>query len=118
MREPVGAWVVEGLSTPKSRFEAVRTAGLADFVNRHAEMSLLRERQRLAWQGEGQIVLTSGEPGIGKSRLVAALAAQIGIEPQSWFQYQCSPYPAGSETSFEVRCQLGPPVRRQAATCR
>jgi len=96
MREPVGAWVVEGLSTPKSRFEAVRTAGLADFVNRHAEMSLLRERQRLAWQGEGQIVLTSGEPGIGKSRLVAALAAQIGIEPQSWFQYQCSPYHAGS----------------------
>lgn len=94
--EPAGAWVVEGLSTPKSRFEAVRTAGLADFVNRHAEMSFLRERHRLAWQGEGQVILMSGEPGIGKSRLVAALAAQIGIQPHHWFQYQCSPYHAGS----------------------
>jgi predicted ATPase/class 3 adenylate cyclase len=96
MGEPVGAWVVEGLSTPKSRFEAVRTTGLADFVNRHAEMSFLRERQRLAWQGKGQAILISGEPGIGKSRLAAALAAQIGIQSHSWFQYQCSPYHTGS----------------------
>jgi class 3 adenylate cyclase/tetratricopeptide (TPR) repeat protein len=96
MGEPVGAWVVEGLSTPRSRFDSVRTAGLADFVNRHAEMSFLRERQRLAWQGEGQAILISGEAGIGKSRLVAALAAQIGVQSDSWFQYQCSPYHAGS----------------------
>src|SRR5690242_18731078 len=96
MGEPVGAWVVEGLSTPKSRFEAVRSTGLADFVNRHAEMSFLRERQRLAWQGDGQVIPGSGEPGIGKSRLAGALAAQIGIQSHNWFQYQCSPYHAGS----------------------
>jgi class 3 adenylate cyclase len=73
--EPVAAWAVEGLSASESRFEAVRVAGVGDLIGREHEMDFLLERQRLAWKGEGQIVLISGEPGIGKSRLVAALAA-------------------------------------------
>jgi class 3 adenylate cyclase/tetratricopeptide (TPR) repeat protein len=94
--EPVNAWVVEGLATAKSRFEAARTAGSTDLVNREAEMGFLLERQRLAWQGEGQIVIISGEAGIGKSRLAAAVAERAAKEPHWQFHYQCSPYHASS----------------------
>src|SRR5439155_24493067 len=75
--EPVAAWAVEGVSDSESRFEAVRTARLTDLIGREEELDFLLERQRLAWKGEGQIVLISGEPGIGKSRLAAALAERI-----------------------------------------
>src|SRR5262249_58574367 len=65
--EPVAAWAVEGVSDSESRFEAVRAAGLTDFIGREDELEFLLERQRLAWNGEGQIVLVSGEPGDGQS---------------------------------------------------
>src|SRR5882724_3560804 len=71
--EPVAAWAVEGVSASESRFEAVRAAGLTDLIGREDEIDFLLKRQCLAWKGEGQIVLISGEPGIGKSRLAAAL---------------------------------------------
>jgi class 3 adenylate cyclase/predicted ATPase/ABC-type transport system involved in cytochrome c biogenesis ATPase subunit len=94
--EPVAAWAVEGVSASESRFEAVRAAGLTDFIGREDELHFLLERQRLAWEGEGQIVLISGEPGIGKSRLVAALAERIGGKPYAHLRYQCSPYHTNS----------------------
>ena len=94
--EPVAAWAVEGVSPSESRFEAVRAAGLTDLVGREAEVDFLLERQRLAWKGEGQIVLISGEAGIGKSRLAAALAERIAGEPYTRLRYQCSPYHANS----------------------
>jgi tetratricopeptide (TPR) repeat protein/ABC-type transport system involved in cytochrome c biogenesis ATPase subunit len=94
--EPVAAWAVEGVSASESRFEAVRTPGLADLIGREDELDFLLERQRLAWTGEGQIVLISGEPGIGKSRLAAALAERIGGEPYARLRYQCSPYHSNS----------------------
>jgi class 3 adenylate cyclase/tetratricopeptide (TPR) repeat protein len=90
--EPVAAWAVEGISDSESRFEAVRVADLTDLIDREDELDFLLERQRLAWRGEGQIVLISGEPGIGKSRLAAALAHHIAGEPHSRLRYQCSPY--------------------------
>src|SRR5947208_8173173 len=68
--ESVAAWAVEGVSASESRFEAVRTARLTDLIGREDEIDFLLERQRLAWKGEGQVVLISGMAGIGKSRLV------------------------------------------------
>jgi class 3 adenylate cyclase/predicted ATPase/ABC-type transport system involved in cytochrome c biogenesis ATPase subunit len=94
--EPVAAWAVEGVSASESRFEAVRVAGLTDLIGREDELDFLLERQRLAWTGEGQIVLISGEPGIGKSRLAAALAERIAGESHTRLRYQCSPYDTNS----------------------
>src|SRR5262245_12168676 len=90
--EPVAAWAVEGISDSESRFEAARTARLTDLIGREDELDFLLERQRLAWKGEGQIVLISGEPGIGKSCIAAALAERIAGEPHTRLRYQCSPY--------------------------
>ena len=94
--EPVAAWAVEGVSASESRFEAVHLTGLTDLIGREDEIDFLLKRQRLAWKGEGQIVLISGEPGIGKSRLAAALAERIPGEPHTRLRYQCSPYHTNS----------------------
>jgi class 3 adenylate cyclase/tetratricopeptide (TPR) repeat protein/ABC-type transport system involved in cytochrome c biogenesis ATPase subunit len=93
---PVAAWAVEGVSTSESRFEAVHAAGLTDLVDRKDEIDFLLERQHRAWKGEGQVVLISGEAGIGKSRLVAALAKRIADEPHTRLSYQCSPHHSNS----------------------
>ena len=90
--EPVAAWAIEGMSASESRFEAVHLTGLTDLIGREEEIEFLLERQRLAWKGEGQVVLISGEPGIGKSRLAAALDERIAGEPHTRLRYQCSPY--------------------------
>src|SRR5437016_3619565 len=90
--EPIAAWAVEGVSDSESRFEAVRAADLTDLIGREDELDFLLERQRLAWKGEGQVVLISGEPGIGKSHLAAALAGHIARQPYMRLRYQCSPY--------------------------
>ena len=89
--EPVEAFVVEGVAAAESRFEVARR-GLTDLVGRAAESALLRDRLRAAWAGAGQIVLLSGEAGIGKSRLAAQLAAEVASEPHTRLRYQCSPY--------------------------
>jgi class 3 adenylate cyclase/tetratricopeptide (TPR) repeat protein len=94
--ELVSAWAVEGMSDSESRFEAVHVAGLTDLIGREDEIAFLLERQRLAWKGAGQAVLISGEPGIGKSRLAAALAERIAGRPYMRLRYQCSPYDANS----------------------
>ncbi len=94
--EPIAAWAVDGVSASESRFGAVHAAGLTDLIGREDELDFLLKRQRLGWKGEGQIVLLSGEPGIGKSRLAAALEERIADEPHTALRYQFSPYHANS----------------------
>jgi class 3 adenylate cyclase/predicted ATPase len=89
--EPVEAFAVEGVAAAESRFEAARRR-LTDLVGRAAESAQLRDCLREAWAGAGQIVLLSGEAGIGKSRLAAQLAAEVANEPHTRLRYQCSPY--------------------------
>ena len=96
LADPVNAWAVEGLSAAESRFEAVRATRMTGFVGRKHEIGLLLDRKRLAWQGEGQIVLVSGEAGIGKSRIAAAVSERLAAEPHTRLRYQCSPYRTNS----------------------
>ena len=89
--EPVQAWAVLRASSVASRFEAMHAAGLTSLVGREDEIELLLRRWVKAKTGEGQVVLLSGEAGIGKSRLIAALSERIATEPHTSLRYFCSP---------------------------
>jgi class 3 adenylate cyclase len=89
---PVAVWQVLRPSTITSRFEALRSTSLSPLVGRDAEMELLQRRWEYAREGEGQIVLISGEPGIGKSRLTAALQERLSSEAHTRLRYFCSPH--------------------------
>jgi class 3 adenylate cyclase/tetratricopeptide (TPR) repeat protein len=88
---PQPAWRVIGESGMLSRFEALRS-GTTPLVGRAEELDLLLRRWEQAKSGEGRVVLISGEPGIGKSRLTAALSEHIGSEPHTRLRYFCSPH--------------------------
>jgi predicted ATPase len=89
---PVSAWQVLRPSVVESRFEALRGAALSPLVGRDEEIDLLLRRWARAKAGDGQVVLVSGEPGIGKSRIAAALAERLHAEPYLRLRYFCSPY--------------------------
>ena len=76
----------------ESRFEALHGAGLTPLVGRENEIGLLLERWEQAKEGEGQVVLLAGEPGIGKSRLVRALRGRLENEPHTALSHYCSPH--------------------------
>jgi predicted ATPase len=89
--EPPRAWVALRPSTVESRFEALHAAGLTALVGREEEIELLRRRWSKTKTGDGQVVLLSGEAGIGKSRLTAALLESLAPEPHTRLRYFCSP---------------------------
>jgi class 3 adenylate cyclase/predicted ATPase len=89
--EPQHAWRVVGDSGVVSRFEALRSQA-APLVGRDEEVDLLLRRWQQAKDGEGRVVLFSGEPGIGKSRLTVALSEAIAGEPHTRLRYFCSPH--------------------------
>jgi predicted ATPase len=89
---PVPAWQVLRPSVVASRFEALRGSTLARLVGRDEEIDLLLRRWGRAWVGDGQVVLISGEPGIGKSRITAALEERLRAESHIRLRYFCSPY--------------------------
>ena len=88
---PVRAWAALRASSAEGRFEALHTAGLTALVGREEELELLLRRWSRAKTGEGQVVLLSGEAGIGKSRLTAALLELLAPEPHTRLRYFCSP---------------------------
>jgi class 3 adenylate cyclase/predicted ATPase len=103
--QPLGTRSVKGLVQPlavyrvlyesmaRSRLEAVGSMGLTPLVGREQEIGLLQERWAQVKDGIGQVVLLSGEAGIGKSRLVQVLTEQAAAEPQAWLTpCRCSPY--------------------------
>jgi predicted ATPase len=87
----VRAWAAVRPSAIESRFEALHASGLTELVGREEELELLLRRWSKAVRGEGQVVLLSGEPGIGKSRLTAALMERLANEPHTRLRYFCSP---------------------------
>ena len=91
--QPLAVYQVLYESMARSRLEAAGSAGLTPLVGREQEVALLLERWAQVKEGVGQVVLLSGEAGIGKSRLVQALQAHAAAEPQAWLTpCQCSPY--------------------------
>jgi predicted ATPase len=84
------AFAVLKASSVESRFEAMHAGGLTALVGREEDLELLVRRWARAKAGEGQVVLLSGEAGIGKSRLSAALMEELAAEPHTRLRYFCS----------------------------
>lgn len=92
----VQAWAVSSAHRAESRFDATRPEDLTVLVGREEEMAMLKRRWVQAKTGEGQVMVLSGEPGLGKSRLVREIETWIGDEPYSRILHQCSPYHTNS----------------------
>ena len=90
--EPERAYQVLNQSARESRFEALHSPQLTPLVGREEEIERLVRRWQRAKNGNGQVVLLSGEPGIGKSRIAAALLEKIQTAPHTRLRYFCSPY--------------------------
>ena len=102
---PVRAWAALRQTSVEGRFEAFHASGLTELVGREEELDVLFRRWSKAKTGQGQVVLLSGEAGIGKSRLTAALLERVATEPHTRLRYFCSPqhtdsafYPIISQT--------------------
>jgi len=117
---PTRAWAVLRASSVASRFEALHATGLTVLVGRDEEFELLLRRWQRAKSAEGQVVLLSGEAGIGKSRLTAALLENLASEPHARLRYFCSPQHTSSalypiigqmERSAGLRHDDTPPAR-------
>jgi class 3 adenylate cyclase/tetratricopeptide (TPR) repeat protein len=94
--DPVPAWRVIGEGKAESRFEALHGARVIPLVGREEELDLVLSRWRQVKEGVGHVALISGEPGIGKSRLVLALRERLQGEPKASLTYACSPHHANS----------------------
>ena len=137
LADPIQAWQVLAASAVQSRFEAQHETSLAPLVGREEELELLLRRWNQASQGEGRVVLLTGEPGVGKSRLIAALQERLQSQPHVRIRYFCSPqhtdsalYPiinqleraarfergdAPAQKLIKLQTLLAPAVSKQAA---
>jgi len=123
---PVRAWAVLRASSVASRFEALHPSGLTALVGREEEFQALRQRWLKATDGQGQVVLLSGEAGIGKSRLTTAFVELLADERHIRLRYFCSPqhtdsalHPITSQMERaaglmrdDARVRNTPPIRR------
>lgn len=90
--EPVRAFAAEPLRETGTRFESYRGGSLSPLVGRKEEITFIRERWALAKTGEGQSIALSGEAGIGKSRILEAIRAEVDGEGAPALHFQCSPH--------------------------
>jgi len=103
--EPVPAWRVVGIGRTPSRFEAIRSHfALTPLIGRAAEIEMLAQCWQAACNGQGRVVLISGDPGVGKSRMTRALSERIEGGTNAALQYQCSP--------FHTRSALHPVIQQ------
>jgi predicted ATPase/DNA-binding response OmpR family regulator/class 3 adenylate cyclase len=114
--EPITAYRVTGKQAIESRFKASRIGKLAEFVGRERELRQLSTLWERAKAGKGQVVLISGEAGIGKSRLCEAWIDRIADEPHIIIRTQCSPhhtntpfYPTIQQLEYAARFKRGDP---------
>jgi class 3 adenylate cyclase/predicted ATPase len=89
---PVPVWQIMRPSAVASRFEALRGSSLTRLIGRDEEIDLLLRRWARAKSGDGQVVLVSGEPGIGKSRITAELEERVQLDSHALLRYFCSPH--------------------------
>jgi class 3 adenylate cyclase len=115
---PVPAWAALRASSVASRFEALRASSLTDLVGREEESELLMRRWLRAKASEGQVVLLAGEPGIGKSRLTAALLERLAAEPHTRLRYFCSPQHTDSAFFFRSSARWNVPLDWRTTTDR
>ena len=90
--EPLHVYRVLAAKNTASRFEAAHAGSLTPLVGRSSELSLLLDRWQKVKEGDGQVILLSGIPGVGKSRLLHELKSHIQQEPHVLLHHQCSPY--------------------------
>ncbi len=123
---PLAVYRVVAESVARSHFEVAVETGLIPLVGREEELGLLQRRWTQAKEGAGQVVLVSGEAGIGKSRLVQALKEQVLAEGATRIEFRCSPYHQHSALShhraFTATLAVWSPgdatsQARQTATC-
>ena len=114
LAQPVPAWQVLGTSGVESRFEAQHEASLTPLVGRGEEIELLMRRWRQAAEGDGRVLMLTGEPGIGKSRVVLALQERLQAEPHIRLRYFCSPHHVNS-VLFPIISQLERAARFERA---
>lgn len=119
---PLAVWRVDASRPIESRFEATRMRSLTPFIGRDEEIAILERRWQRARRGEGQVVLLSGEAGIGKSRIVSAFRERLGAQSHTWLRYQCSPYytnsalyPIVEQLALAARIEAGDDPARKLA---
>jgi len=97
--EKRGAYELKGVPEPQTLFRLVRASGgrrrsgarmLTPLAGREEEMAMLMRRWERARQGDGQLILIVGEPGLGKSRLIEEFHSRLGETPHSWVEWGCS----------------------------
>ena len=94
--DPVGAWAVHRSRPATSRFEVIHDERLSELVGREEEVNVLRRRWERTMAGEGQVVLVSGEPGIGKSRIAHTIRQHVAGDDTYYRTFQCSPHHTNS----------------------